>query len=218
MKTLFALFIFLISLQHLFGQAANLNIFAGLNVSTYIPGRASFEGGVTGTSTTPVAGFHAGALAMFSKGRFAIETGVVYESIGGDVGGVIDPEFGEPVSDHQFRVQYLQVPFNILYYVPAKSGKFFFGIGPYAAFGVSGTSAISFPNTNYSPETGRFIFDETDVHDYGVNFIAGIHVVGNFEFSVGYSMGLRSLGNPAGNPGNALDDYVFNFSIGHTIW
>jgi hypothetical protein len=211
MKKTITLLFFASLFYSAFGQVMHISLSGGLNVSTYAPGPDSFEGGqgAVGASASPGVGFHAEALFGLSKDRIGIETGLVYENIVGNLNNISDTQFQEPTANNHFNLEYLQVPLNILYYLPNKNSKFYFGAGPYIAFAVSGNVTSSYPGTNYSPQSGKFFFDSADKYDYGFNLKAGIHVIGNFEFGIGFGMGLQ--------PADELKDSIFSFSIGHTI-
>ncbi len=211
MKKVFALLFFTSLVYFAFGQVMHISLSGGLNISTYSPGPDSFEGGqaVVGASASPAVGLHAEALFGLSKDRVGIETGLVYENIVGNLNNIAALRFQESITNDHYNLEYLQVPLNILYYVPNKNSKFYFGAGPYIAFATSGKVTLTYPGTNYAPMNGKFIFDSPDKTDYGFNLKAGIHVIGNFEFGIGFGMGLR--------PADQLKDSIFSFSIGHSI-
>jgi hypothetical protein len=199
------------------GQTVNVTILAGPNLSTYVPGINSSEGGGVGAINapgSPIFGFHAAGYVDFTAGKLGIQTGLLLESIGGELGNVQTFSLGSPAYQESIRVQYAQIPLNILFYIPYKTGKFFVGGGPYIAFGLWGSTSF----TTYSNEDGSYKFSSTDDPDYGFNLVAGIHVKGNFEFSLGYGMGLRYLSDSKDSPDDKLKDNVYSFSVGHTIW
>lgn len=211
MKKVIALIFFGVCGYCSFGQAVNVTILAGPNVSTFVPGGNSPEATayIYGLSSSPGWGFHAGVFAEFSFGRVAIEPGLLYQSIASNINNIIGFGFGDATTAESFSVQYLQVPLNILYYIPFKTGKYFLGGGPYVAFGLSGTVTTTYPPTaNFNPVSGKYIFSSSDNPDYGFNLVAGVHVQGNFIFSFGYGKGFRT----------EIPHSVYSFSIGHTIW
>ena len=209
MKKVIALIFFGVYGYCSFAQPVNVTILAGPNVSTFVPSVNSPEGGVAinGLSSSPGWGFHAGVFAEFSFGRLGIEPGMLYQSITSSINNI--EGFGPVNNTESFTVQYLQVPLNILYYIPFKTGKYFLGGGPYVAFGLSGTVTYTYLDSNTNPPvSGKYIFSSSDNPDYGFNLVAGIQVQGNFIFSFGYGIGFHT-----DNPHD-----VYSFSIGHTIW
>jgi hypothetical protein len=176
-------------------------------VSTFIPPGNQEPGGVTYSALW---GFHAGIIVQLSVGSFYIQPNFVYESIGRKLKG-IGTYFTEGAFAKTNSLHYLQVPINILYHT--KSGKYFFGGGPYVAFALSGT--LTDNNTSYfyyeggstssnNTYTEKFAFSGSNNLEFGVNLLAGVHVPGNFIFTAG--------------AGIAQQNKVYNLSIGRMFW
>ena len=177
-------------------QQFDLGIIAGPNVSTFIPPASQEPGGVIKYSA--LAGFHAGVIFQVAVGSIYIQPGMVYETIGGKL-NAYDDDFGGGPFSLTSSLQYLQVPLNILYHT--KSGKFFFGGGPYVAFGISGNVTH---NTTSGSATYKFVFSGSNNPEFGLNLIGGVRVPGNFIFTAGASF--------------AEQNKVYNLSIGRMFW
>jgi hypothetical protein len=81
--------------------------------------------------------------------------------------------------------QYLEMPLNLLYYLDAGNGHFFFGAGPYAALGMGGSNKYT-----YSIE------DAAEAEDSEVKFGKGMDQLRKWDFGlqglVGYKLGYGS--------------------------
>jgi hypothetical protein len=90
----------------------------------------SFEGASFSASTGSLTHFSAGIFADAPVGgNFSIQPGLYYTGKGGK--STFEGE------SSKLKLSYLQLPVNVVYNVPVSAGKFFFGAGPYAAYGLS---------------------------------------------------------------------------------
>lgn len=87
---------------------------------------------------------------------------------------------------------YLQVPVNFLGNVPTRSGEFFFGGGPYFAYGIdakvtSGNQA-KYLDWGSGPE-------QLNPFDLGLHAIVGYRLLNGLNFSISSSAGLINISN-----------------------
>jgi len=104
-----------------------------------------------------------------------------------------------PDYDTKLVSQWIELPLNFVYTVPAKNGRFFFGLGPYGSYAISakihddretGDREIQFrdPNeTDTVPTANRL--------DIGANFIAEYEFRNGFFISLNYSRGFVDFRN-----------------------
>ena len=92
----------------------------------------------------------------------------------------------------KFDLMYIEVPVNLVYYVPAGSGNLFLGAGPYAGFGIS--AKIKEGKTSTKGEFGK-AEDELNRFDAGANFLLGYKLENGFLINGGYSLGLTNITN-----------------------
>jgi len=203
--------ILLLGITRSFGQAIKLGVLGGPNLSTFEdvqPAEAE--------SASAIVGVHAGIFTDIKLGNWLIEPGLFYESIGGTNNfGAAPPDGG--TASYTYTVQYLQLPLNLLYSAPGS--KFFFGGGPYIAFGLSAWEKGSinggaFSGGNFMQSIDqKFAFPEGDNPDFSFDLMAGVHLEGGTILTLGYGLGLTSSSN-----NSAMRNSVFSISIGHSIF
>jgi len=188
-----------------FAQSVNFGVKAGINFSNV----SSSGGGLTLT-TSNTTGFHVGAVADIGFGSLSLQPGVLYSTTGGSLnfsGGT-----------DKLTLNYVEVPVNLLYNIPAGIGKLFIGGGPYVALGVSGKATLSgtLTSTGGGSESQNITFGSApgDVKnpDFGVNLLGGFRFKSGLSFSAGYGIGLANLSNESGA---STKNNVLSFSIGY---
>ena len=109
------------------------------------------------------------------------------------------------------KVNSLEIPVNMVYYIPAGSGKVFLGVGPYLGFNLKGKSERSHLFTyegSISLTTSKFDLkfsgpDRTlNFIDTGVNFLTGYKLNIGLLINAGYGLGMSNL-----NPDLNSDSY-----------
>ncbi len=113
--------------------------------------------------------------------------------------------------------RYMEFPLNILYYLPAGNGHFFFGGGPYAALGIGGKNKFTYELAT-APE----------VEDVSVEFGSGSNQIKGFDYGVqgqlGYKLGYGSyvrafyshgLANLSNLDGYTYSNRYFGLSFGY---
>src|ERR1700749_3686779 len=112
----------------LFAQSVKFGVSAGLNEATASVGE-------TQTSIKWLAGFNAGAFAEVDFGKLSLRPGVFYSQKGYNsktalsVNNQDGEEQGTFNATGKVRLNYLEIPVNILYNIPVKAGKVFLGGG-----------------------------------------------------------------------------------------
>jgi len=116
----------------------------------------------------------------------------------------------------EVRINYFEVPVNVLFKPRMKQVQFFMGAGPSLAFAISGKEK----------ENDNGVIDEWDIKfgnneleddmkgiDVGLNMLTGVELRSGLSFSINYNLGLTSL-VPGGNSG---DGTIKNRYIGFTL-
>src|SRR5690606_21120438 len=137
---------------------------------------------------------------IFAAPNFAIQPGISLQGKGGK-GEILGAE-------GTVNLMSIDVPVNLVYYIPAGTGNVFLGAGPYVGFNVSGQSKLGDIKTdiNFGSEV-----DELKVVDYGANFQAGYKLSNGFLINAGYGLGIGSLSNV---DGVKMKNRVLSFGLG----
>jgi len=212
MKKIFLLIMLSAATQQLFAQSLIFGIKAGLNES-----RADF--GQSTSTTSDLAGFNAGVFADIRLNKFSVEPGLFYTTKGYHSHTSIDENLPEPYNfnaEGHVRLNYLEVPVNVLYHIKTGPLKIFLGAGPYAGIGLSGTSqgnSGANGTTTIGP-TQKLEFGkngEFNKTDLGLNALTGISLNNGLLFSVNYEFGIKNI-DRGGYP---VKNRVLNLSIGY---
>lgn len=141
------------------------------------------------------------------RNNFALQPGVALQQTGTKMS--TGSQNGEILMDGWRKVQYLEVPLNVMYYFPQNNfGQFFLAGGPYTSVAISGKEKFS--RTVEEIQFGtRKNSNEMKKYDAGLNFLAGFKLTNGFSVHGGYGLGLLDI---------KLDDKIstYNrvFSIG----
>lgn len=153
------------------------------------------------------------------SGRFSLQSGV---SLQGKGTKIKDQVVYIEDSDDQFYTETLntmsiEIPVNLVYYIPAGNGKFFLSGGPYVGYNLSGKIKTSYTNSNASPESRDVVFSGANKMmnrwDFGVNVAAGYKFNNGILIQAGYSHGL--LDQDASNYGKSVKTRVLNVGLGY---
>ena len=136
------------------------------------------------------------------------------------------------VYKEDIALNFIELPLNIVFSIPAGPGRFCVGAGPNISFGISGkdkwsgtTSGGGFP-TQSSSDSYKIKFDgkksadlpqnDNDYHlkalDFGANALVGYKMNMGLFFNAGYTFGISNL-NP--NPDYSLKTSGITFKIGY---
>ncbi len=176
-----------------------------------------------GGGILPIISFQIGGFADYAlKDNISIQAGLNLNGKGyRELSS--DDFFGEQEDGiYTERVLYLEIPVNVVF----KTGKLFFGAGPYAGYALSGTYKTTIKTyddsgdlketENYSgkidfPNYSDYEFNRLDV---GVNLLAGYQITNQLSAGLGFGMGLTNLYKDATN-GAYLKNRVFSVTVGY---
>jgi len=117
---------------------------------------------------------------------------------------------------YDYRFNYLEVPFNFLYYLKSKGPRFFVGAGPWVAAGIGGKATTNDGTGEVSQDLKFGTNDAKDdfkTFDLGANALIGCKLQSGFLISAGYSVGLHSITFHDAK----LMNYYYSVKIGYTL-
>jgi hypothetical protein len=146
-------------------------------------------------------GYFAGLFASFNIGQFSLQPGVDFSSIAGKSteetqnGDIIDRAYG------RWRLNYIKVPVNLIYNIPANGGQFYVGAGAYFSSALSGKFTPSADNYSSNQQTliahytksakfGNDNKSDFKKTDYGVCALAGFAFDNGVMINAIYNLGL----------------------------
>jgi hypothetical protein len=198
-KILSMLFVLALSAP-VFAQSVKFGVKAGLNEST-----AHFD--ETTTKISNLSGLNAGAFVEFEFGKLSLQPGLYFTQKGYNSKTSIvvvypqGPTNGSFNANGRVKLNYLQLPVNILYNIALKPGKIFLGGGPYYGYALSGNNknnvtTVSPTNTYNDSQNANIVFGgETGESrsDFGLNALAGFKFKNGLLFSANYEYGLTNI-------------------------
>jgi hypothetical protein len=160
-----------------------------------------------------------GNLTSFSVGVFAdapvstslsIQPGLYYTGKGGSISGS-----GATLKS---KINYIQLPVNVVYNVPVSAGKFFFGAGPYAAVGVNGKNEIKGGGQSISEdiEFGDSANATYKRADFGATGLVGFTFTNGLLLKANYDLGLSNI-SADNTSGENIKNRVVGLSVGFTF-
>lgn len=122
--------------------------------------------------------------------------------------------------DGKETLNYLEVPLNITYSLPAGSNKVFLGAGPSFGLGLSGKYKFTtkFPGQPTETEEGDTNFGGDEVEDdykpldLGLNINGGFQLTSGFFLKLAYTFGLSNLSHDSET---SHKNKGFSFSVGY---
>lgn len=158
-------------------------------------------------------GYFAGAFVSFNFHQFSVQPAVIFNSIAANTteeivsGDIVDNKYGK------WRLNYIQVPVNLVYHFPVEGGKLFIGAGPYASKPLSGHFTV--PADNPSPASSQFRSVDPNIDakfgsgqdknfkafDFGINALAGFEFTNGIMINAVYNAGLSNI---------QTDKYLYN--------
>jgi hypothetical protein len=214
MKKLIVSLVLLTASLTAFAQTITYGVKAGVNLS-----KLTASGNGASVSTQSLAGFHVGGIVDFGFDSFSIQPALLFSTKGGKSNSTSSDGTSTFTDNGKITLNYLELPVNFVYKVPAGDGKVFFGAGPYIGYGLSGKSSSHTSGTDITTtdtnENVTFGSGDNDVKnpDYGVNFLAGYELSQGLTINAGYSLGLANLAN--GSNGVKTKNQVISFSLGY---
>jgi len=193
------LFILAVS-SKLFAQSVKFGVKAGLNESTA-------DVGETTTKISNLSGLNAGAFAEFEFGKISLQPGLYFTQKGYNSKTSIivpypqGPTNGSFNATGRIRLNYLQLPVNVLYNITVKPGKIFLGGGPYYGYALSGNNkgtvtTVTPDGTFNNSQNANIAFGGESGEsrsDFGLNAVAGFKFKNGLLFSVNYEYGLTNV-------------------------
>lgn len=152
------------------------------------------------------AGLKAGLVGdLYLDRRLRFQPGIFYTQKG--------YRYSTILSDVDVKVNYIEVPLNVLYRAPIGNNVHFFGGGgPYVAFGVGGR-IDSDPGPTYDLNFGKSRRDDFSALDAGLNFNAGLEFNPGFFLRANYGLGIANV-IPTGGSRNRQHMNGFSFTAG----
>jgi len=202
-KTILLAALFVATITAFAQTTTTFGIKAGVNFS-----KLTYSGGGFSVSSQSLTGFHIGGVVDVGiNDNFSFQPGLLFSTKGGK--SESDGDAGKTT------LNYLEVPINFIYKVPAGDGKVFFGAGPYIGYGLSGKDTETIDGTKTSSDV-NFGSTEDDVKnpDFGVNFLAGYELKQGLTINVGYGLGLANLANGGTDVGK-IKNQLFSVSLGY---
>lgn len=160
--------------------------------------------------------------------KVAIRTGINFLQTGVQLKATQDGVPGEIDNIHleaTTKLNYLQVPLNLMYTSSGSAIKFFAGAGPYFSYGISG-KLKSTATTHYSSGETEVEKEESDAFkkvegeslfkrtDLGVGAIAGIKFPNGMFANVGYQYSLANINKGEGS----YKSRGLQLTIGYFFW
>lgn len=174
----------------------------------------------------------AGLVASIGVGeRLAVLTGVNYLQHGFRLTSSLNQEVGEDIANIKFdvktRLNYLQVPVNVVYKFPSQFYEVYVGGGAYFSYGIGGkinittTTELTDGEKTVEKEEQKAFPKESDGGaglkraDAGVNIVAGVKIVNGLFANVSYQLGLT---NNSGGDGGKYKNRGLQLSVGYFFW
>jgi hypothetical protein len=152
-------------------------------------------------------------VVTFPAGKtMAVRTEILYTQKGAD----INANDGTDEWTNNVLLDYIELPINLMATVPGKTGKFFLGGGPYAAYGIKGELKRGFTGETQEIVFGPDNDDDITVNafDYGFNLVAGYEFRGGFNFNLRYGRGLNNVFN---SDSDKNQNYLFGLYLGYNF-
>lgn len=230
MKKILLILILSSSISLTLAQTIKFIITAGVNESTasQIPDSFIKEIAMAGQTfpNSKLIGFHIGAFASYSVGKMSIQPGLLYTTKGG-----VPYSFSTNTATNNYsrkdvlRLNYLEIPLNVLYNLPVGPGKIFIGGGPYIGIGISGkarytitdgpgetsTNQINKGSINVTYGSGDNDIKTTDI---GLGAKLGLTLKKGWLISFNYEHGFTNLSN---DPGYNGKNKTLSLSLGYSF-
>ncbi|HEY9261349.1 outer membrane beta-barrel protein [Chitinophaga sp.] len=214
---------FVVSISH---AQVSLGIRGG-----YVNSGLASSGNSTAPGTSHQDNWQAGAYLnapLFTRGYLQAGMGYIVKGAGLNYEHLHPDLFGSAVT--KLKLQYLELPVNMVYKLPVSFGKLIVGAGPYAAYCVRGDynvtaydgikqvqSGSQHLNFNSSPN----IFGTTmnlQRWDAGLNFTAGVEFNCFLTLSAHYGYGLLDIDKSANELKNRYWGVSFGFLFDREDW
>jgi hypothetical protein len=192
-----------------FAQIPTVGIKGGVNFASLSSSSSSTAGTYnTGTLTS----FSAGVFVDFkTSGNISIQPALLYTGKGAKESG---EDSGTSYSV-KAKINYLQIPVNIVYNVPVAVGTFYFGAGPYAAYGLS--AKVEAAGSGQSQSIDVNFGDGEDQYkriDAGITALAGLKFKQGLLLNLNLDLGLTNVSNQVDS---STKTRVVGLSVGYAF-
>ncbi|MBC7946666.1 MAG: PorT family protein [Chitinophagaceae bacterium] len=144
----------------------------------------------------------------FQPGVFLVQKGSKSETVD-----------GSDVTKVDTRLNYIEVPLNVVFRIPCSSGRVVLGGGPAVGFALSGKSKVDGTGTDLESDL-KFGSSSRDADlnfiDFGINALAGYEFSSGFFVNASYTHGINNLILDAPE-GNKLWNRVFALRLGFML-
>lgn len=177
---------------------------------------ASLQASSSGSSTTATSGnvtmFSAGAFfdAPLGSNGLSLQPGLYYTGKGGNS--------NDGVSTGKIKLNYLQLPINLVYSIPVRQGKFFFGGGPYAAYALSAKAEdrVNGRNVSVDLELGSDADSDIKRTEFGLTLMVGFQFTNKLILGVNSDLGLSNI-LPGETNGLSMKNRVYGITAGFSF-
>ena len=119
------------------------------------------------------------------------------------------------------NINCIEIPLNLMYRSPGKSGSFFVGAGPSFAFNMSGKTKYEYNDGSPSEEEEIKFGNDKDNDDMksldmGINFLAGYEFSSGLFLSAGSNLGLSNL-SPYSDEDESIKSNYISIKIGFML-
>lgn len=168
---------------------------------------ASLDNSSASASSGNLTSFSAGVFANAPiSTHFSIQPGLYYAGKGGS-----NTDDGVTT---KVKVNYLQLPVNLVYNIAVSAGKVFFGAGPYAAYGLSAKGVANGQSADLT--FGSDADSDIKRTDFGATGLVGFNFTNGFLLKANYDLGLSNI-EPVSSLGIKTKNRVFGVSVGFTF-
>lgn len=195
--------------------------FSAANMTSKYEGDSGIASRKANTKMIPA--FHGGIIVDIAlDDQLSLQPGLFFSQKGAKTGSTaLQVGGGTFITNTTTRLNYLELPVNLLYKHQIGSGKLFAGFGPYVAYGISGKLKIKGENFSMDEEVKVKFKDSKEYStkevyikpfDAGANFTVGYELKMGLLFSVKYSLGLT---NTSPYDKEKEKNHYFGISVGY---
>lgn len=165
---------------------------------------------------------------LFSE-TFSLQSGLSYVGKGGKGTFDIDLLGVNFAGSATIKLNYLELPVNVLLTIPSGDGSIVLGGGPYFGYGINANSDyemtlngidvndIDDENVEIEEEPLRFGQNGLSRIDYGVNITAGYRFWSGVSINAGYGLGLNPILNDPDDPETKVKNRHFSLGLGFSF-
>ncbi len=204
MKNLLITFISIITFGISNAQKAKFGIKGGLNIANL-----SVSGDSANPTTSPIIGFHVGALLEVKlSDKIALQPELLYSTQGTKFSLQLPIEENPVNVDAQIDFGYINLPLILKYYA---SNDFCLEAGPQVGFLTSAEATAKVSGRSATEDVKKLF----NTNDFGLNFGLGYNFNSNLFIQGRYNLGLSNIGKTEAGDNSKTKNSVFSFSLGY---